>query len=235
MLGWGRAYIIVQLGSCTINGIYRCTFSWGLRVRNNSPLASISSFSTDLKRIPHTLFRGPWFHNSIVRLQISSLSIEPLQVIWKSLLKAISGDNRRFCLQNQWINRSLKKQTGCQNSSTLPCSDSPNFIRSTFKSWIIQPKSDLRQRQGFSIQHQLCRFHLSRTMLFCRISGNLETSGCSKNMSVSDIYSFHKKWSIVHRLPTNPSLIGFSISAYKFSSIEYYLYAFLALVWTKCL
>ena len=127
VLGWGRAYIIVQLGSCTINGIYRCTFSWGLRVRNNSPLASISSFSTDLKRIPHTLFRGPWFHNSIVRLQISSLSIEPLQVIWKSLLKAISGDNRRFCLQNQWINRSLKKQTGCQNSSTLPCSDSPDF------------------------------------------------------------------------------------------------------------
>ena len=63
---------------------------WARRVGNNSPLASISPFSTNRKRIqtPHTLFGDFWpdktftTHWSGDRVQVW---VEPLLVIWQSL------------------------------------------------------------------------------------------------------------------------------------------------------
>ena len=83
---------------------------WWMKTDINSPLSSISVFSTDLKSTQHSLF---WDFSAAEQLkplqpvgQAAEFNFESksksLQVICKSLPKAIPEDNQRFWLQNQW-------------------------------------------------------------------------------------------------------------------------------------
>ena len=73
------------------------------RVGINSHLSSISAFSIDLKRIKlHTDYYGISEQIATLRSAWSGsrfkfdCNVEPLPVIWKSLLEAIPEDNQRF-------------------------------------------------------------------------------------------------------------------------------------------
>ena len=66
-----------------------------MRVGIDAQLSSISAFSTDLKTLEQIKPIG-----QAAEFKFES-KLEPLQVIWQSLPKAIPEDNRRFCLEIQ--------------------------------------------------------------------------------------------------------------------------------------
>ena len=75
--------------------------TWWMRVGIDSPLSSISAFSTDLKRIwtPHLLFWDFWADKTFTtrwsggKVQFWVQVLAP-QVMWQSFRKAVREDNR---------------------------------------------------------------------------------------------------------------------------------------------